>query len=148
MATAQYDPKAITLSLNSAILGAHTVTGYQDGTMIVAERTDDLNMMTPGAQGDTAITMKRNENGTVTITLLQTSPTNAYLSQIANIDRQSGQGVVSLAIKDHESGTTAGASTAKLQKHANIEYSNEATTREWVFLCPVLVMLEEAYTAL
>lgn len=148
MATGQYDPKAITVSLNHATLGAHTVTGYADGTMVMAERAEDLNKLTPGTQGDSEFTLVRNRNGTITVTLLQTSRTNAYLSKVAMADHTFGQGVVSIQIKDNSSGSTGGASVAKLQKHANMEFSNETTPREWAFLCPELVLLEEEYTAL
>jgi len=150
MAGAQYDPKAIIATIVSPLpgIGSHTITGYQDGTMLVAERNSDLNELTPGAQGDFAFTLKRDRSGTITLSLLQTSPSNAVLSQIALADQISGQGVFSIQIKDNESGSVGGATVAKIQKHSNMEFSNEITVREWIITCGELNLLEDAYSAL
>lgn len=123
-----YDPKAVVVTFRGAIL-----TGYADGTFITAERNEDSFALQVGADGEYTRTISRNRSGRVTLTLLQTSPSNDILSAFAKVDEVSGQGKGPLSIKDLRGNTVVFAETAWLTRPSNVEYGTEGSSREWVF---------------
>lgn len=125
---ADYDPKAVVVTFKGAIL-----TGYADGSFISAERNEDSFSLQVGAGGEFTRTRNRNESGRVTLTLLQTSPSNDILSAFLKLDEMGGLGKGPLSIKDLRGNTVVFAETAWLTRPASVEYGTEGSSREWVF---------------
>jgi hypothetical protein len=150
MAVNQYDPKAVTLTIVSPLpgVGSHTVSGYQEGTMMAAERRNNLNDLNVGSQGDSAFVLLRDKSGTITVSLQHTATSNAVFSKITTADNISGQGVFSVQLKDHNGNAIAGALVAKFEKDATLERGNEIVTNEWVMLCADLALTHGEYEAL
>ncbi len=122
-----YDPKKVTL-----ILGAKIISGFGDGTMITAERNEQAYMLKVGSSGEGTRAKNANKSGKVTVTLMQSSPSNDDISAIAAADELTGAGVVPLLLKDASGRTIISALSSWVQKYSNSEFAKEVTTRQWV----------------
>ena len=68
----------------------------------------------------------------MTLTLQQTAPSNAVLDAQRIAMEVSGGGIFSMLGKDSGSGDTWAGATSWVVKPPTMEYSNEASNREWV----------------
>lgn len=95
------------------------------------------NTMTIGADGEVMHSLHAGKSGTITVTLLKTSPVNKKLSLAYNAQSQSsatwGNNVI--VVRNHASGDITTARSVAFQKqpdHANAKVGN---TVSWVFDC-------------
>lgn len=116
------------------------LTGFAPGTYIAAARNEDAFKIQVGSGGTVARTRNPNKSGRITFTLQQTSPSNDQLSAIAADDEATGKGVGALLIKDLLGRTVVEAPNAWIVKLPDVEFSNEAGTRQWVLECDQLIM--------
>lgn len=127
-----YDPDGIIVTVN-----AIPVQGFAPGTFVRVERDEDTFTEQVGAGGDVVRVRNRNRMGKVTITLLQSSPTNDQLSLMHRADELTAPGVVStgvgqVMVKELNGATVAGGANAWVRKPPQIEFGAEASNREWV----------------
>jgi hypothetical protein len=131
-----YDPLSVLVSFQSI-----TFTQLMAGAFLKAKRDEDAWKKKVGATGDVARAKVRNKAGSVVVTLMMTSPTNALLSAVhllgevvppTNLD----QGP--LMIKDLLGGTLCHAKVAWIKKVSDIEFSDDIVGREWTFDCESL----------
>jgi len=114
------------------------ITGLFSGTFVKVQRDEDAYKKKTGAHGDVARAKVRNKGGSVAVTLLQTSPSNALLSaihQLGEVFPPTGQDVGALQVQDLLGGTTAHAAVAWIKKVANVEFADDILAREWTFDC-------------
>ena len=132
-----YDPKQVSL-----ILGTHIAEGFADGTFINLERNRDAFTLTKGASGEGARAKSNDKSARCTLTVMQSSLTNDYLSGIATADETSNGGQIPFLLKDNNGSTVAEGTACWVVKKPAVEYSNEITNREWVLEidnCDILV---------
>ena len=91
----KYDPKDIIITV-----GPHIVSGYADGTFVSVARQGDSFSSIAGADGEVARARSNDKRGTITLTLMQTSRTNAYLSGLVAVDEETGNGVVPVTVRN------------------------------------------------
>lgn len=77
--TYTYDAKTSTVTADSRFL-----TGFAEGSFVEWEKDEDNFDVKVSAQGDVGIANRNNSLGTITVTLMQTSPDVAYLNKLAN----------------------------------------------------------------
>ena len=123
----QYDPKSL-----SVIVGGQPITGFTDGTFLLAERNEQMFTLKMGVDGIGTRSKSNNQSGKVTLTLHQSSPSNDYLSGLAGADELSNAGVVPILIRDNLGTTLISALTAWIQKFANSENAKEVSNRVWI----------------
>ncbi len=116
------------------------ITDYAPGTYIEWARNADAFALTVGSGGSAARAASSDRSGTVTVTLLQTSPVNAALSAAAVLDETTGDGVGPLLIKDLSGADVVSAESAWIRKQPDGEESNEVTNRVWVFESDALII--------
>lgn len=133
MATRTYDPGEHLCSFLAVPLSA-----WGTDTFIMASRAEDAFSMTVGAGGEVARNRNRNRTGSVTVTLLASSPENDLLSAIAVADELRGEGVGPLFVKDRLGTTLVHAENAWIRKMPDLERAKETGQIEWVFDCAVL----------
>lgn len=131
-----YDPKLVVVSFTGIPL-----LGYAPGTFVEVDRAEDAFKLVAGATGDVTRVRNRKINGSVTVTLQAESPTNDLLSAQAELDRIFGTGFGPLLVKNINGTTICMAEIAWIKKPAKVEYSDDASNREWVFDCAELLML-------
>jgi hypothetical protein len=128
MAANFYSPGSVDVSL-----GGRVIEGFADGTMVDVEFPSDDYERKVGTKGDVGIARIYDPTATVTIRLLQTSPTNDALSALrdAGMSATSAGFASALSIRD-TSGTTILQGKAWIQKRPNVTLSNTVEAREWV----------------
>ena len=140
MAVKTYDPSAV-----SMFYGEILMSGFaQDAAITVEHDEDDWTLVT-GVDGEGTRSKTSNRSATITVSLMQSSETNALLSaaRAADVNTPGGVGGKPLLIKDN-SGPTPGqtlfsAESCWIQKPPTAELNREATTREWTFRTDNLV---------
>lgn len=80
---AQYDPKKV-----NVVVAGFIALGFAEGTFINAERSVEKRSQRVGSKGDVETIKSADDTGTITITLQQSSPTNAVLKQLYNSDNK------------------------------------------------------------
>lgn len=114
--------------------------GYGSGNSeegITVTMTEAKNTMTIGADGEVMHSLHGGKSGTVTVTLLKTSPVNKKLSLMYNAQSLSsatwGNNVI--VIRNKASGDTTTARSCAFQKQPDHANSKVGNTVSWVFDC-------------
>jgi len=116
---------------NIIVVGGVPIIGYADGTYITVEIEEDSFSKTVGADGYVARSKSNNNSADITITLLQSSPSNDYLSALYNLDRYGNLGIVDILVKDLMGTTLFYSEHCWVKKPAAIENSKEIGERSW-----------------
>lgn len=108
--------------------------GYGEGEVLKLERTQPTFTTKMGADG--VVTRSKTYNGhfKITLTLMQTSASNALFSALHLLDQtaSNGAGVGATAITDLAGGTTYVASKSWIAEAPSPTFGREATHRDWV----------------
>lgn len=102
---------------------------------ITVTMTENKNTMTVGADGEVMHSLHAGKSGTITVTLLKTSPVNKKLSLAYNAQSQSsalwGNNVI--VIRNNVSGDLTTARACAFQKQPDHANAKEGGTVSWVF---------------
>ena len=105
------------------------------------------NTMTIGADGEVMHSLHADKSGTITVTLLKTSPVNKKLSLAYNAQSQSsatwGNNVI--VIRNTASGDISTARSCAFQKQPDFNNAKEGGTVAWVFDCGKIDQLLGAF---
>lgn len=125
-----YDPKLYTVIVAAVPVDAEA---YADGEFIKLERDTDKFTDVAGTGGGVARAKQHDDRATCTLTLLQTSPMNAVLSTLANLDANTdgGQGVGPFALKDRGGSTAHAASKCWIARMPDVTLEKGVTARQW-----------------
>ena len=129
-----YNPAQVAVVFNG-----HEVSGYADGSFVTVARDEDGWGLSVGSSGEGVRSKMNNKSGTITVTLIQSSESNTFLSGFAELDELSGGGQGPLLVKDNSGSSLHVCESAWIQKVADAEYAREAGSREWVFRTDNLV---------
>lgn len=121
--------------LVSASFVAVPLTGMADGQFIAADKNVDGMTLAVGADGESAVSVSADESGRVTISLLNTSASNDFLSRCCNL-KVRGQ----LMVKDLSGRMVLFAEDAWIVKQATVNKSKGIETNAWIFESGNLVM--------
>lgn len=123
-----YDPKKIII-----IFGARQLTGMSEDSIVsIAPNGDGLQTYV-GADGDVARSLDPDATYEVTVSLNTTSNSNDYLSNMYNYDRETGDGIAPLLIKDLAGTTLFSAPGAWVANMPEASRGLTVDTQEWVF---------------
>ncbi|RDB37406.1 MAG: DUF3277 family protein [Spirobacillus cienkowskii] len=135
MAIATYSPKDVLV-----VVGIVPMTGFADGSFVDVEFNEEAFKQYVGSDGEHARTKNANESGKITIKLSQTSPCNDILSVIHIADKETGNGIVPISIKDNYGTSLVFAAECYIEKAPKLGYGKEIETREWVFYAAKIKM--------
>ncbi|MCP4570696.1 MAG: DUF3277 family protein [FCB group bacterium] len=114
--------------------------GRDDGDFCVVEQNEDAFALQIGTDGEACRSKSNNRSGTITITLMASSPTNDLLSAMYNVDINSnGDGINPMGVVDLSGTSLFAAEKAWIKKPPSTTFSRESGSREWVFETNVLV---------
>lgn len=119
---------------NDIIIDGNKITGYADGTYLNAVRNSDAFETVSGADGHVARAKTNDSTSDVTITLLQTSRSNAVLSAIAKRDEKDGSGLVEAVIEERNTGNKLDSAFVWVKKKPDIVYSKGIEARAWTLV--------------
>ena len=121
-----YNPKEVTVSC-----GSHIVTGFADDSFITIEFNGDGITKKVGCDGEIARAVSPDDTAKVKIVLLQTSDSSAYFSQMADLDRDTGEGMFPILIKDLKGGEVFSTEAAWVVKKSPLNRGKDTNNREW-----------------
>ena len=121
-----YNPKEVVISA-----GPHIVTGIADDSFVTIEANGDGITKKVGCDGEIVRAVSPDGNYKVKIALLQTSDSNTYFSQKVDQDRETGDGMFPLLIKDLKGGLVFSTEAAWCTKKAAVTRGKESNNREW-----------------
>lgn len=127
---ATYDPDEVIVTVGGA-----DIEGFFTGSFIQITYDNPIFNKVVGATGDVTRSKTNSLMATITITLMQTSPSNDLLSTIANADLKgrNGAGVFPLVIRDSFSGRSVHvAANAWVEKFPDTNYDQQDSGRAWV----------------
>jgi hypothetical protein len=127
MAAKTYDPSQVAI-----IVGGFQITGFADGSFLTVARNTDAFALYIGTDGEGTRAKSNNKSGRITLTLAQSSDSNAILSGIAAADELSNSGIVPVLIKDNSGNSLYAAETAWIVKAPDSEFGREVGAREWI----------------
>jgi hypothetical protein len=113
-------------------VGGVPVVGLAKGTFVKVEYNEDTWKLVVGADGHWMRIYNPNRSGKVTLTVMQDSPLNSALSGFAKADRATRNSQIPFALEDPQGGTSIVAALAWVVKMPSIEFSDDASNREWV----------------
>lgn len=121
---ATYDAKEV-----SVIVGGINITGFAEDTIVKASKKENNSSESVSAQGDVGVAITNNTLGEITIPLNQTSPSIAYLNNLANTNK-----IVDVWVKsNNDVKETVGGTKARVVKPADVEFSSKISNREFKF---------------
>ncbi len=121
MTTTTYDFKKV-----SVIVDGFIITGYMDGESIQTEFNEDSVVPHVGAAGDVTYAESNDETGTITLTLKQTSVTNAFLRALRKSKK-----LFQTQIVDANDGFRAGGTECRIIKSPERTWGSEVGGLEW-----------------
>lgn len=123
-----FDPKNVII-----VFGGVPLTGYSPNTFISVAAAGDRFSKVVGADGETARGKSNDYTHEVTLTLMQTSLSNDYLSGIMALDKLSNSGILPLSVLDKSGSTLFFWDQAWVKKPPNWDGQKEVGERAWVF---------------
>jgi len=112
------------------------IEGFGESDAITFEPNSDLYESAVGADGEVTRSATNDRSGTITITLMSTSVSNATMTFYLTASKASGGGLLGndkfqIYVKDLNSGDFFLANNAYIQKEPNSTYGRNAAEREW-----------------
>jgi len=123
-----YDPQKVIVTF-----GGTPLSGYAEGTFVGIARQAKSFTRKNGADGHVVRSKSANKCHDVTITLLQSSLTNDYLSTMEQLDNATGHNILPLTITDLNGTTLKFWPQAWVEEPDSWDYGGEVTDRAWVF---------------
>ena len=127
MAVRTYDPQQVVITVDGTAIG-----GYADGTFISIEREEESFSKVVGADGAAARSKATNRSARITLTLMQTSPSNEFLSMLLARDERNNSGVFAVIVKDNSGSSRFFSATGWIAGLPTVEYGKEISNREWL----------------
>ena len=124
--TKTYNPKEVTMAV-----GSHIVTGFTDDSFITIEANGDGVAKKVGCDGEVARAISPDGTYKVKVALLQTSSSNAFFQERYAQDRDTGEGMFPILIKDLKGGLLFSSEAAWVIKPASRVYGKDTNNREW-----------------
>lgn len=121
-----YNPKQVTIAC-----GNHIVTGTADDSFISIEANGDGVTKKVGCDGEIVRAVSPDSTYKLKITLLQTSESNAFFSNMVDKDHDTGDGVFAVLIKDLKGGLVFSTDSAWVTKKAAVTRGKGDNNREW-----------------
>lgn len=121
-----YNPKQVVASV-----GTQIITGFADDSFITIEPSGEGITKKVGCDGEIVRAVSPDNTYKVKFSLLQTSECNSYLSQLVDYDRETGEGIVPITIKDLKGGLVFSTDAAWVVKKSAVTRGKSDNNREW-----------------
>lgn len=135
MPVSTYDPGKV-----SVIIGAKILSGFSDDAQVTIERMSATFNESVGSDGQVTRSASRDYRGTITVTLMQSSPSNDDLTALALADELNGSGMFPVIVRDASGRTVCTGANCWLTQVSNVELGRSITNRTWTIRVATLVM--------
>src|SRR5690606_18327569 len=132
-----FSPEAVDIIIQNDFID-HTLTGFQEGSMVTFEPATERFSPTVGAKGEEYRAHQPSRAVSVTIGLSQTSHSNDVLFALLENDRQTLEGTFNLTVKDSSGTTIYSDGFAYIMEEPSQAISGNGTIegREWTIRMP------------
>lgn len=131
MTLRKYDPSQVAIIFGPV----GPIGGFADGTFVSVEQNEDSFALSVGSDGEGTRAKSNNRSGRVTVTLAQSSASNALLSaaHLLDINSANGDGIGPLLVADRSGTSLYEAENAWIVRPPAAEFGRDgAATREWI----------------
>ena len=135
MNTSTYDPAALLI-----VFKGLTITGFSDESVVKIARNETTWKLKSGTTGEQVRTRNRNRSGYVELSIMQSSPTNDFLSAILASDELLGDGLGACMVRDNLGTTLVEGDGCYLEGWPESEFTNDAKARVWRVIIPDMNM--------
>ncbi|MEA1228766.1 DUF3277 family protein [Acinetobacter sp. IRS14] len=134
MSTYSFMDTHCTLTSADAVIDVGYGAGVSEEGITIA-MGGDKNSMTIGSDGEGMHSLHADNSGQVTISLLKTSPTNAKLMNLYNLQKVNTKkwGKNTITLNHEGSGDNATATKCAFKKVPDLKKAKDGGTVEWVF---------------
>lgn len=133
------------LSVQATLAGPGGIVPLANGAQAAEEgisvaMAEDKNTLTIGAGGEGMNSLHAGKSGTVTVRLLKTSPVNAILSRMYNLQTGNAalHGVNTLTVRDTARGDVVNCQGVAFKKQPDLTWAKDGGTVEWTFDATVI----------
>lgn len=134
-----YNPKNVTLNI-----GGVFISGFSEGDFITAAPEADLYTNLVGADGLTTRTTNLNRNWTMSVSLMQSSLSNAALTGFVELGKRLdfARDIVKVVLIDGNGDTALSAPQAWFTRWPDVTYGADLGSREWsLYLVDPVVLI-------
>lgn len=115
------------------VMGAVALSGLAEDTFVTVAEIGEGITSVSGADGEVARSMSRDSRLRITVSLMQTSDSNALLTAMHQADKASdGQGALPVAVTDLRGKSLHAADSAWIVKTPDAGYAAKTGNRDWV----------------
>lgn len=115
------------------VMGALPISGLAEDTFVTVAEIGEGIASVVGVDGEVARSMSRDSRLRITLTLMQTSASNAALTALHQADRATdGNGVVPISVTDLRGTSLHASDAAWIVKMPDAGYGAKVGSREWV----------------
>lgn len=138
-----YNSKDVDVVLTSRLDGASIIaSGFMADSRVNVALGEDAISLAKGSDGEWCFEFSNDYSGIISLTLMQSSATNDFLSTQHNLQRLQGGGLLEVLVKDNNGRSIHYAPYARIQKMPDADYGPEINAREWPLLCPEIESFE------
>lgn len=113
-------------------IGGYQLSGWD--TMAVVRRVQSFTPVA-GIRGKNTRVPSRDTSATITISLIQTSPSNDVLSRIHQLDIERGTGRMTILLKDNSGRSVFSSDEAYITGYPEVTFSGDFEMRTWSIFC-------------
>lgn len=113
-------------------IGGYQLTGWD---AIVISRGGPSFVTVKGIRGKHTRVANKDTSATITISLIQTSPSNDVLSRIHELDIQNGTGRMMIMLKDNSGRSVFSSNEAYIVGYPEATFSGDFEMRMWTIFC-------------
>lgn len=132
MALKTYDPNQVAVILGGSIIG-----GWADGQFVSIVPNSDEYELTIGIDGEGTRAKQNNRSAQITLSLLQSSESNAVLESFLNTGETFG-----FLLKDNSGSTIYSAVACWVRRRPDANFDRTAQNRDWVLETDNLIAVE------
>lgn len=133
--TASYAPSEVVVIISQESSGfSHQIVGGAEGSFVKIARDSETWMHVTSVDNFATRVHSANDSGKVTLTLLQSSPSNDVLTALYNRDKQlkNSSGLFTITVKDGSGRSLDFAQEAYISTFPERSYDQALSNREWV----------------
>lgn len=139
MGLSSYRREDVSISVFAEGENAVVLEGFIDGDFFTAERAAEEATLVRGSHGEIEIASMEIPDGSMTLSLMGGSPSNAVLQTFLESFQSDGSSLFTIiAIDTRSENSLAFCRDAILQMAPPLTFGNERSPREWTVLCPHL----------
>ena len=134
----EYNAKDVTVTI-----GGRLITGFGEDAMVAIARDNDSFEDKIGVDGNVSVSHSNDKRGNITLTLMDTSADNSYLSGLLNgSERARTLQTFAVTVLDNKTGDIYECPIAWVKRPADSEKGREVSEKEWMIRCENLTMIE------